>query len=89
MAPSPQDDDILAFRKPGALERTRNFGEPIVGKLKLRESSCVNVGAEPSQDEDHSVRLTQADFWFKLAPSETSPALWAARRKLPSPEDVL
>ena len=54
----------------------------------MQEKHFVHVGMELSQDNSLSVTLAQKEFAEKLQPLGTSPQLWAARRKLLSPEDV-
>ena len=56
--------------------------------MKLQENPFVHVGMELEQDANFSVTVAQADFAKNLQPLGTSPELWAARRKLPSPEYV-
>ena len=58
-------------------------------KLGLQETSFAHVGMEPPKAQDFPVRLTQPEFASNLALAEASPALWAARQQLLSPEDVL
>ena len=81
-------DDILGCGEPGDMEKLRQFSELRFGELKLLESTSVHVRMELSQDSSFSIALTQKDFAEKLQPLGTSPQLWAARRKLLSPEDV-
>ena len=82
-------DDVLGLRGPGVREETQTFLGAHFGELTLQGSPFAHVGMRMLQANDYSVQLTQNDFSSKLAALETSPALWAARRQLLSPEDVL
>ena len=56
--------------------------------MKLRDSPFVHVGAELLQDNDSLVKLAHEEFAQNPQPLPTSSGLWAARRKILSPEDI-
>ena len=46
----------------------------------------MHVGVEVSEEGDFSVKLSQKKFAKNLKPLPTCPELWAARRRVLSPE---
>ena len=83
-----QIDDILGRGEPDVLAKMRACLEQRFGELNLRELSFVHVSMEIARGHAFSATRTQSDFAQNLQSLLTTPKLWGARQKLPSPEDV-
>ena len=68
-------DDILGRGEPDASPKKRAFPEYRFGALKVQDTSFVHVGAEVSQENDFSVKLTREEFSERPGALE----LWALR----------
>ena len=80
---------VLKCGQRDVLSRTQTCLVARFGGLVLRESPFAPVVMERPQANESSASSTQENFSPKFVPLETSPALWAARRQLISPDDVL
>ena len=73
--------DVRGCRETDASSERRACLEYRFGSLEVKEKSSVRVGAELSEENDFSAKLTQEDIAKGSEPIPTSPEPWVPRQR--------